>query len=1023
VFLTFVWFFKLLAIMSMKFNSLFIRTLLTMAWVLLMGSALLAQQVIKGTVTSASSGDPLSGATVLVKGTTVGAFTDEDGKYSIKANDGDMLLVSYIGYLRQEIAIEGQTTIDVSLAPSEKTLDEVVVTGYGTQKATQVTSAITSVKAEDFNAGQVNDPTQLIQGKVAGLNISKPGGDPNGGFNIRLRGISTFGAGASPLIVIDGVIGAQLNSVDPSDIAEISVLKDGSAAAIYGTRASAGVIIITTKRGVAGDTKVNYSGFVSAESVDRTLPVASREQFLELKGEDQDQGANTNWVDEVTRPGISQVHNLSLSGGVGSTSYRASANFRNIRGVGVGSGFDQLNARLNLTQKALNDKLTLSVDLTNTVREADFGFNESFRYANLYNPTAPVQSDDPSFENVGGYFQAPNFDYFNPVAIAEQNFSDGELKTLITSLRGTYELIDGLTGSIFVSRQRRSNLYGQFYSRESLFRGGATIAGGGVLGRAQQNTEEETNDLLEGTINYNQDFGTIGLDILGGYSWNEVNYRQFGIEGTGLPSDAFTYNNLAALQAVSDPDIPLNVFSAQNSFRVIGFFGRARLNINDIYNVTASLRYEGASRFGDGNKWGYFPAVSASADLGKLLNVNGIDEMKLRAGYGVTGALPGSSYQSQLLFGAANFFPINGEQTQAIGPINNANPNLRWERKGEFNVGLDFQLLDYKLSGTIDYYNRSVRDLLVPGTPLPSPPFTLPTGLANLNNVALRSSGLEVSLGYLLKSGNFSYEPNVAFTAYFETRLDSVPGVEADFPFGEGGQRFDNLTSPGAPGLNDNPTILIQIGSPLGQFYGYEIDVAASEAEDRWVNVDQNGDGEITTDDQTVIGGGTGIPRYSLGFNNGFRIGDLDFSFFLRGDFGHRLLNMYRLFYEPIGSDRSIENTVITDSYQNINDAPQVNQYFIEDASFLVLDNAQIGYSFSLPGKRSLRVYAAGQNLFWLTNYTGVDPSVSWADPGASDNGGRPSREFAASPLAPGLARRNIYFTTRTFTLGVNLQL
>jgi len=1008
--------------MSNKLNSFTLRGLLVMAWALLMSSALHAQQV-SGTVTSSSSGEPLAGATVLIKGTTQGVFTDDDGKFSISAADDDVLQVSYIGYVRKEIPVNGQSTIDVSLDPSEKTLEEVVVTGYGTQRAEQVTSSITSVKAEDFNNGQVNDPTQLVQGKVAGLNISRPGGDPNGGFNIRLRGISTFGAGAEPLIVIDGVIGAQLNSVDPSDIADISVLKDGSAAAIYGTRASSGVIIITTKKGVAGNTNITYNGLFSVETVDRTLPVADPELFIDLKGEAQDQGAETNWVDEVTGPGISQVHNLSLSGGVANTSYRASVNFRGISGVGINSGFDQLNARLNLTQKALNDKLSISIDITNTVREASFGFNEAFRYANLYNPTAPVRSDDPVFENVGGYYQAPNFDYFNPVAIAEQNLNDGELKTLITALRGSYELIEGLKASVFVSRQRRSNLFGQFYSRQSLFRGGASLSGGGVLGRAQQNTEEETNDLLEATINYDRDFGTIALDLLGGYSWNEVNFRNFGVEGTGLPSDAFGYDNLGALQSVADPDVPINVFSAQNNFRVIGFFGRARLNYDDFINLTASLRYEGSSRFGAGNKWGAFPAVSASVDLNRFVDVSVINEMKLRGGYGVTGALPGQSYQSQLLFGPANFFPINGEYIQALGPINNANPNLRWERKGEINVGLDFQMFDYRLSGSVDYYRRTVRDLLVPENPVPSPPFTLDQGLVNLNNVALRSSGLEVTLGTTIGSGNFTYEPNIAFTRYFEIRLDSIEGIEPDFPFGDGGRRFDPLTSPGAPGLNDNPTIVNEIGGPIGQFYGYEIDVDASEAEDRWVNIDQNGDGEITPDDQVVIGDGTGIPLYSLGFNNTFRFGNLDFSFFLRGDFGHRLMNMYRLFYEPIGSDRPIENTVITDQYQNINDAPQVNQYFIEDASFLVLDNAQLGYTFSLPGDRSLRIYAAGQNLFWLTNFTGVDPSVSWADPGNSDNGGRPSREFNPSPLAPGLARRNIYFTTRTLSLGARLEL
>ncbi|RMG69737.1 MAG: SusC/RagA family TonB-linked outer membrane protein [Bacteroidetes bacterium] len=1006
--------------MSIKHRAnAILRLLLTLLVVGVSGS--ISAQMVTGTVTSSRDGEPLVGATVMVKGTTTGAFTDDQGSYSVRAAEDAVLMFSFVGHERQEIAVEGRSTINVELVATEATLEEVVVTGYGTQRAREVSSAITSVKAENFNAGQVNDPTQLIQGKVAGLNISKPGGDPNGGFSLRLRGISTFGANAQPLIVIDGVIGGELNSVDPADIADISVLKDGSAAAIYGSRASAGVIIITTKRGIAGSTNINYNGFVSAEQVARTVPTADRATFLELKGNDQDQGADTDWVDEVTRTGISQVHNLSMSGGFGSTSYRAALNLRDIRGVGLVSGFTQLNGRLNLTQKALNDKLSISVDVANTVREAQYGFAEAYRYANLYNPTAPVTSDDEAYVNFGGYWQSPNFDYFNPRAILDQNTNEGELKTLLTSIRGSYEIVDGLTASAFVSRQRRSNLYGEFYSRESYFRGGANEAGEGVLGRARRYTEDETNDLLEATLNYVTDFGSTHLDVLGGYSWNELEYQGFGLEGTGLPSDAFGYNNLGALQAITDQAVPLNVFSSKNNYRVIGFFGRARVNIDNTYNLMASLRYEGSSRFGAGNKWGIFPAVSGSVMLTNLFDLGGFDELKFRAGYGITGALPPSSYISLQRFAPANFFLYEGAFIPAIGAQNNPNPDLRWERKGEINVGLDWQMFDYKFSGSIDYFNRVIRDLIYPGAEVNSPPFTFPTMTVNLNHVVLRSSGLEGTFGYNLESGNFSWNPNLALTYYFPVILDSLPGVTPDFRFGSEGSFLDFSTSPGAPGLNNNPTQRITIGEPLGQFYGYPIDIAASEAANSWV-YDETRRPE-SGEDQTIIANGkTGLPTFSLGLNNSFAFGDVDFSFFLRGDFGHYMLNMYRVFYESVGGDRVIENSVVTDRYQNINDVQQVNDYYVENASYLVLDNAQLGYTMDLKEGRSLRVYLAGQNLFWLTNYTGVDPSVRWADPGSSDNGGR-ANTGGGNPLFPGLDRRNIYFTTRTFTLGVNLNL
>lgn len=1004
--------------MSIKHRaSAILRLLFTLLIVGVSGS--ISAQMVSGTVTSSRDGEPLVGATVMVQGTTTGAFTDDQGNYSVRAGADAVLMFSFVGHTRQEIAVEGRSTINVELEASEATLEEVVVTGYGTQRAREVSSAITSIKAENFNAGQVNDPTQLIQGKVAGLNISKPGGDPNGGFTLRLRGISTFGANAQPLVVIDGVIGGELNSVDPADIADISVLKDGSAAAIYGSRASAGVIIITTKRGLAGSTSINYNGFVSAEQVARTLPVADAQQFLALKGQDQNQGANTDWVDEVTRTGISQVHNLSMSGGFGSTSYRAALNLRDIRGVGLVSGFLQLNGRLNLTQKALNDKLTLSVDVANTVREAQFGFAEAYRYANLYNPTAPVTTNDPLYEPFGGYYQAQNFDYFNPRAIIDQNRNEGELKTLLTSIRGSYEIVDGLTASVFISRQRRSNLFGEHYSRQSLFRGGATFTADGVLGRARRYTEDETNDLLEATLNYAKEFGSTNLDLLGGYSWNELEYQGFGLEGTGLPSDAFGYDNLGALQAITDQAVPLSVFSSKNNYRVIGFFGRARVNIDNTYNLMASLRYEGSSRFGSGNKWGIFPAISGSVMLSNFFDVSAINELKFRAGYGITGALPGDSYISLLRYAPQNFFLYEGSFVPAIAPQNNPNPDLRWERKGEINIGLDWQMFDYKFSGSIDYFNRVVRDLLYAGAEVNLPPFTFPTMTVNLNHVVLRSSGFEGTFGYNHESGNFRWNPNLALTYYFPVILDSVPGVTPDFRFGSEGSFFDFSTSPGAPGLNNNPTQRITIGEPLGQFYGFPIDVAASEAADEWVYDETR---RPETGDQTIIAGGnTGLPSFSIGLNNSFGFGDFDFSFFLRGDFGHHMLNMYRVFYESVGSDRVIENTVVTDRFQNINDAPQVNDYYVENASFLVLDNAQLGYTLDMKEGRSLRVYLAGQNLFWLTNYTGVDPSVRWADPGSSDNGGRAG--LGGNPLFPGLDRRNIYFTTRTFTLGVNLNL
>jgi len=488
----------------------------------------MAQRTVTGTVTD-DRGDAVISATVQVKGTTVGATTDLDGKYSINVPEGSTtLMFSYIGYATQEIELGASNVVDVVMSEDAEVLEEVVVVGYGTSTRKEVTSSVASVKSEDFNQGNVQDPVQLVQGKVAGLSITTPGGDPNGTSTIRLRGLSSFGANTQPLVVIDGVIGGTLNSVDPNDIESVDVLKDGSAAAIYGSRASAGVILITTKKGRGGKATVSYNGYVTSEVIDRTVQVTDAAEFRQLNPNiaGDDKGATTNWLDEVTQTGLTHVHNVSLSGSIGNTSYRAAFNYRDAGGVLINNGFKQLNGRLNLSQKALNDKLTIDLNIAATDRNSQFGFTEALRYAMLYNPTAPVTlaEDDPNYETWGGYYQAVNFDYFNPLAIAQQGINEGSFNTLLIASKATYNLMDGLDISAFVSRQQQNNIFSQFYRSDALFRGL------GRRGLANRNTEEILSDLFELTANYSIDFGASTLGVLAGYSWNENTYENFGIE-------------------------------------------------------------------------------------------------------------------------------------------------------------------------------------------------------------------------------------------------------------------------------------------------------------------------------------------------------------------------------------------------------------------------------------------------------------------------------------------------------------
>ncbi len=1037
--------------MKLNLNHAY-RGCLFLLMVLFTSSAALAQTTVSGTITDAESGDPLIGASVLVTGTSTGTVTDFDGTFTLNVPEGtESLTVSYTGYATTVIPYSGQTTINQTLTSGEL-LDEVVVVGYGTVTQKQVTSAVTSIDSKDFNAGNINDPTQLIQGKVAGLTISKVGGNVNGDAEIRLRGLSSFGGNTSPLIIIDGVVGANLRTVDPADIESVNVLKDGSAAAIYGIQASAGVIIVTTKRGLEGQGQLDYRGYVSAESVGKQPELANRDEYLRLIGlaaqrnreqnpdvadlptpesvrAANDYGGDTDWVDLVTRTGISHVHNLSYSGGGSGMTYRASVNYRDIQGIGfINDGFRQLNGRLSINQKALNDKLSLSLDLTATDRKSDFFDSNVFKFATTYNPTAPVRIGDEGYsvpqaiadranDVYGGYFQVENFDYINPVSIAEQQLNNQQRTDLLYSFKAGYNLTDDWVVNLSYSRQRENNTGGFFGSRTSLANGGA---GGSStrLGNASRNANDNRNELFEATTTYNLDMGTNELELLAGYSWQEYNFQNFSAGGRGLPSDVFGYNLLGSLNDI--PEGLVGVGSFQSGYKVIGFFGRARLGIGTAYNVTASVRRDGTSRNSPNNRWDIFPAISASADLVDALALQGPNVLKFRVGYGITGTLPPGDIDYLQTFSPGGFFPVAGVYLPTIAPTSNPNANLRFEKKGEFNAGLDFAFMDYRLNGSLDFYVRNTSDLLF-SAQLPTPPFLFETVQANLNNVDLINTGLELSLGYTVSAGDkFTWDPQLVFST-FNTKIEQNDEV-AEFNFGDGGAVDLFSTVPGAPGQNGFPVVTIEIGTEFGGLYTLLIDEEASAAEGQYVyieanNVDTNGDGIGDAPDGVInnadrVRVGNGLPDFSLGISNSFSYGALDFSFFLRGDFGHDLVNMPQNFYGQLGNavSRPIDNIILTDLNESIISAPRLNQTFVEDASFLALDNTQLGYTFDLGGNsgfRNLRVYVAGQNLFYITGYSGVDPNVRFTDNG--------------NALAPGIDRRNTFFRTRTATVGVSV--
>jgi len=961
------------------------------------------ERTVTGTVSSAEEG-PIPGVNIVIQGTTQGAVTDVDGNYSITVPGPDAILVfSSIGYATQSITVGSQTTINVTLAEELTSLEEIVVIGYGTQKKKELTSAISNVKSEEFNKGSVNNAAQLVQGKVAGLSINRPGGNPNQGFTMRLRGLSTIGANTQPLVVIDGVVGGSLDNVDPNDIESMDVLKDGSAAAIYGTRGSSGVIIVTTKKGRRGTAQIDYNGMVTVESVGKYPNVMNAEQWRALSAETgtgNDFGYSTDWFKETTRNAIQQTHNLSMSGGTNKTTYMASINVRDGDGVALNTGYNQLNGRLNLSQKALNDRLTVDLNIGATQRESQYGFDEAFRYASIYNPTAPVRSDDPAYDQYDGYFQQVLFDYYNPVAILEQNVNNGKDQRVNVAIKGTFEIIDGLKVDAFYSVQNQNFARGSYRDKNSYG------TGSDRNGLARRSYDENSFQLFESTINYITDISGANLTILGGYSYQDFNYEGFSAEGGDFITDAFTYNNL---HAAGDFNAGIgNVNSYRNTNTLIAFFGRVNLNVTDSWFLMASARYEGSSRFGAGNKWGLFPAVGAGVDLANILDIASMDNLKLRVSYGITGNQPPDSYTSLLRLGPQGNFFYNGGFIPGYQPVSNANEDLGWEKKGEFDVGLDFSMLDGKLYGSFDYYTRTTTDLLFQYN-VPVPPNLYNTAWLNLGKI--QNSGLELTLTWnAVQAGDFSWSTTITPTYYLKNELVSLSGTYKGTELSYGTRDLGGM---GAPGMSDVPLVRAVEGQPIGQLWAHTF-VEVGPTGDLILQ-DTNEDGTIDDLDRVVVG--NGLPNAEFGWSNTFRYKNFDMNVFFRSVLGHDLNNTYRAFYEVPQVITSYNLPVTAADMRNkdtgvlLNSTSDVlSSWHIENASFLALDNMSIGYNFDMSGSnafRNIRVFVAGNNLFYITKYKGVDPSPRY------DDGG--------NVLIPGIDRRNTWFRTRSVSLGVNL--
>lgn len=952
---------------------------------------------LKGTVKESLTGEPIIGANVAVKGTTNGTISDLQGNYTLSnVSSRAVLVVSYIGYKTVEIPVNGKTSLNIMLEEESIGLQEVVAVGYGSQKKKELTGSVAAIKENQLIKGVQNDPLGMIQGKVAGLNISKPnGGDPNGEFKFQLRGASSLTGNTSPLIIIDGIPQGDLSAIPQDDIESIDILKDGSAAAIYGTRGTNGVILVTTKGGRAGKMTTTYNGYVSISTIAHKLHLMNREEFLANGGTDR--GYDTDWMAEITRVPFTHSHNLALTGGTSEFNYRASLSYKNNQGLALRSGYNEIIARFVANQSLFKNKIQIAYNATyrrydkENVNSSHDDYS-AFKHAQHYNPTAPVY--DAENPTSGGFYALDIQNYTNPVAYIMQRSKHTKGGIFQGSARVTWNILEGLRAQLFGSLKYVDQNLGKYTSRQ--------IYNTSEFGRATRGYDNKQNQTIEATVDYVKSFGKHNLVVLGGYSY-EHNFKEgFQVYNTNFDSDVFSYYNLGAgSNLINDPkqDMMSSTLSQDN---LVSFFGRVNYNFNERYLLSASVRHEGSTRLGANHKWGTFPAVSVGwriSNEGFMADVSAVNELKLRVGYGVTGNMPSDSYMSLPMMGVVGRFYDHTSKTwiSAYGPTQNLNENIKWEKKGEWNVGVDLSAFSNRLNITVDAYLRKVSDLLYKYK-VPTPPYQYAEMLANVGDAT--SKGLEFSIsGTPVQKKNFSWTSSVNFS-FNTNKIDKFSNEFFQTDWIEKGELSDGDLG----GMNSTPLLRLVPGGKVGDFY---MPVFEGFNEDgTWKFKDVNKDGKFTyEEDREIVGNAQ--PDFIAGWTNEFAYKNFDLSFSLRAVVGNDVYNVSRMALENRSVAGTEKNMLVSVRDIPLKDAAQVSNYYLENGSFLKLDNITLGYNVPLSQNdyiHSLRIYLTGQNLFTITKYKGIDPEVDMV---GIDN--------------MGIERTRYYPAVRSFVLGLNV--
>lgn len=985
-----------------KTNGRSMKRVLLSSALLLVSTLTFAQSKVSGTVKDAN-GEPLVGVSVMEVGTNNGAVTDMNGNYTLNVKPGAKLKLSYIGFTPQ--TVKAGSNSQIVLQEDNTALNEVVVVGYGTMRRKDVTSSITTVKAEDLNQGVFTDPGQMLQGKVPGLVVSSTA-DPNGSPTITLRGASTLRTGAmSPYYVVDGIPGVDISIVSPEDIESIDVLRDATATAIYGSKAANGVIIITTKKGSKERTNVTYNGYVAFDNILKKYDVCTADDLRQYAKDNnitlKDGGANMDWQDEVLRTGISHNHNVNISGGNESTSYMISGDLRKREGVIKMTGFDRFNVRSLVSTKTLKDHLTVSLG-ANMMYGKHFGVPSGNEGAsvldamNYYSPTNAIKNAD------GTWTVGSGSKNYNPLALMEENKSETVWKRNQFVGKTALELWKGLVWNVNYSWSNYQSTYSAYNTRNSQLEGI-----GNKNGQATRNTYFGREQTFETYLNYNFTAGKNKVDLMAGYSWEEKkNNDGFGLSVEGYYNDDLGWYNMSYAQTI---------LGVQNSVqsgylekvRNISFYGRVNYSFDSRYMLQATIRRDGSSVFGKNNRWGTFPSVSAAWNITEekfMQNQHIFDNLKLRAGYGISGNAMGFDvYSSYNTYGASGTFVYDGKTYRTYGATKNANPDLKWESTGMLNIGLDFAFLKGRLNGTVEVYHKKTKDLIW-SYPVSTTQYIY--GWMDANVGEMTNKGIEFTLNAVpVRTKNFMWSTTLNLS-HNKNTVDKMQNETF---------HTTNLTQgdPMVAGVSaDGWTQRIMEGEPIGTFYTYQYAGTVNGRSEYYV-LDENGNrtGETTNNpslkDRSITG--CAQPKLNAGWNNTLTYKNWSLNAFITGVFGNDVYNSARAHYtaaQMFSDGKNVLKEFLSNPVGDASGSLPSDRY-IEKGSYVRLQTLSLSYTFRNCFNdwiQDLTLYGTANNLFTITNYKGLDPEVNM--------GG----------IDPGIDYRwSRYPHTRTFMVGVKI--